>query len=295
MSDGANETGHHLSMRRDFASRDDLIAYLREQFPEVVERDKEAHVSEVRGGRKAAEVALRRIKPRQYAKTRNYLDGDATRLSPYIRHGVLSLAEIRDYALEQVEHAQDAEKLVNELAWRDYWQRKYVEIGDGIWEDQEPYKTGFTAGQYADDLPKDIRDGETGLACMDAFSRELRETGYLHNHARMWTAAYIIHFRRVKWQAGAAWFLEHLLDGDPASNNLSWQWVASTFSHKPYIFNRENLEKYTAGVFCKACPLYGRCDFEGSYAQIEKRVFPDKPDEETANGRGGRRQNKKRR
>ena len=101
-------------------------------------------------------------------------------------------------------------------------------------------------------------------------------TGWLHNHARMWMAAYIIHWRRIRWQAGAKWFLEHLLDGDPASNNMSWQWVASTFSHKPYFFNRENLERYTNGVYCRECPLYGHCDFEGSYEQIEQRLFPKK-------------------
>lgn len=292
MTGGKEDTRLGQDMRRDFADRDDLIAYLREQFPQAAEGDD--HISEVRGGRKAAEAALHQVQLIRYAKTRNYLDGDVTRLSPYIRYGILSLAEVRDYVLEQVDQPRDGEKLVNELGWRDYWQRKYVEIGDGIWVDQEPYKTGFVAEQYADDLPDDIRAGETGLACMDAFSRELRETGYLHNHARMWTAAYVVHFRRVKWQAGAAWFLEHLLDGDPASNNLSWQWVASTFSHKPYFFNRENLEKYTGGVYCRECPLYGRCDFEGGYAQIEQRVFPDKPDEDHGNGRNHRKHGKKR-
>jgi deoxyribodipyrimidine photo-lyase len=64
----------------------------------------------------------------------------------------------------------------------------------------------------------------------------------------MWVAAFVVHFRRIRWQAGAAWFLEHLLDGDPASNNLSWQWVASTFSSKPYYFNRDNLEQFTDGA-----------------------------------------------
>jgi deoxyribodipyrimidine photo-lyase len=90
----------------------------------------------------------------------------------------------------------------------------------------------------------------------------------------MWLAAYIIHWRRIQWQAGAKWFLQHLLDGDPASNNMSWQWVASTFSHKPYFFNRENLERYTKGVYCRQCPLYGKCDFEGSYEELEARLFP---------------------
>ena len=129
-----------------------------------------------------------------------------------------------------------AEKFIQELAWRDYWQRIYASYPDRIWQDVEPYKTGFDAAEYEDDLPEDIVKGETGVACIDQFIGMLVETGYLHNHARMYLAAYIVHWRRIRWQAGARWFLRHLLDGDPASNNLSWQWIASTFSNKPYIF-----------------------------------------------------------
>lgn len=279
-------------LRRDFENRDALIAYLREQFPEAADRDD--HITDTIGGRKQAEKVLQEVNPKRYAKTRNYLDGDVTRLSPYIRHGVLNLAEVRDHALASVERKNDAAKLVNELGWRDYWQRKYEEIGDGVWEDQEDYKTGYTFERYADKLPDDIADGETGLPCMDGFIKELRETGYLHNHARMYMAAYVVHWRRVKWQAGAGWFLEHLLDGDPASNNLSWQWVASTFSHKPYIFNRENLEKHTGGIYCKSCPLYGGCDFEGSYEEITETLFPNMDTRDQQNGHKSKKKGKRR-
>ncbi|TVP64015.1 MAG: deoxyribodipyrimidine photo-lyase [Nodularia sp. (in: Bacteria)] len=259
-------------MRREFTNRDELIGYLRAEFPNAVERDD--HISETVGGRKAAEKALQKVNPVDYAKTRNSLTGAVTRLSPYIRYGVLSLREVRDNVLEKVQHPNDASKLINELGWRDYWQRLYVKLGDRIWEDQEEYKTGYTPTDYADKLPADITAGTTGMVCIDSFSHELRKTGYLHNHIRMWLAAYIVHWRRIRWQAGAKWFLEHLLDGDPASNNMSWQWVASTFSHKPYFFNRENLERYTKGVYCRQCPLYGHCDFEGSYEELEQRLFP---------------------
>ncbi|HLO88452.1 MAG TPA: FAD-binding domain-containing protein [Nostocaceae cyanobacterium] len=259
-------------MLRDFASREELVNYLREQFPQAAARDEQ--VSSTVGGRKAAEQVLKKVDPANYAKTRNFLTGAVTKLSPYIRYGVLSLREVRDYVLDHIQNANDATKLINELAWRDYWQRLYVKLGKGIWQDQEEYKTGYTLKEYAKDLPQDIQEGTTGRVCIDKFSQELRETGYLHNHVRMWLAAYIIHWRRIQWQAGAKWFLQHLLDGDPASNNMSWQWVASTFSHKPYFFNRENLEKYTKGVYCRECPLYGSCDFEGSYEELEARLFP---------------------
>jgi deoxyribodipyrimidine photo-lyase len=112
---------------------------------------------------------------------------------------------------------------------------------------------------------------------MDAFVAELTTTGYLHNHARMWPAAYLIHWRHVTWQAGARWFLQHLLDGDPASNNLSWQWVASTFSHKPYFFNKENLARYTNQRFCAHCPLARKCPFDAPYEKLAQRLFPQMP------------------
>lgn len=259
-------------MRNDFSDRDELIAYIREQFPQAAQRDEQ--ISETIGGRKAAVQVLQKINPVAYAKTRNLLTGAVTRLSPYIRYGVLSLREIKDYVLDQVENPQDASKLINELGWRDYWQRLYGKLGNDIWQDQEEYKTGYAPSEYAPNLPSDIIEGSTRMLCIDSFSRELRSTGYLHNHIRMWLAAYTVHWRRIRWQAGAKWFLQHLLDGDPASNNMSWQWVASTFSHKPYFFNRENLERYTKGIYCQQCPLYGHCDFEGSYEELEQRLFP---------------------
>ena len=199
----------------------------------------------MKGGRRAALAALAEIDPRAYAASRNHLDGAVTRLSPYIRHGVLSLDEVRNHAVAAVRDPREAEKFVQELAWRDYWQRIYLAHPDRIWNDVEAYKTGFDASEYEQDLPGDVADAETGVACIDQFATMLMETGYLHNHARMYLAAYIVHWRRVSWQAGARWFLEHLIDADPASNNLSWQWVASTFSNKPYIFNLDNVAKYS--------------------------------------------------
>ncbi len=259
-------------MQRDFANREELVTYLSEQFPQASQRDDS--ISEIIGGRKAAQKTLQKVDPAKYAKSRNFFTGAVTRLSPYLRYGVMSLREVRDFALAKARNDGDATKLVNEFGWRDYWQRLYVKLGDGIWQDQEEYKTGYSATQYATELPEDIREGTTGLVCIDSFSHDLRKIGYLHNHARMWMAAYMVHWRRIRWQVGAKFFLEHLLDGDPASNNMSWQWVASTFSHKPYFFNRENLERYTERVYCQKCPLYGKCDFEGSYEALEAKLFP---------------------
>jgi len=259
-------------LRREFADRAAMAAYLAGHFPEAAQVD--AALSATVGGVAAAQARLAGLDPVRYAKTRNQLSGAVTYLSPYLRHGVISLDEVRRVALGKVRQPTDAGKLVNELGWRDYYQRVYAAIGDGIWADLEPYKTGWRRAEYTATLPDDIAQGRTGLACMDAFAQDLAATGYLHNHARMWVAAYVVHWRRVQWQAGARWFLTHLLDGDPASNNLSWQWVASTFSHKPYIFNRENLERNTGGVYCTDCPLRRRCPLDGPYERLEAELFP---------------------
>ena len=127
--------------------------------------------------------------------------------------------------------------------------------------------------EYLDDLPEDIEKGETPTQVINYFIQELTQTGYLHNHARMYVASYVIHFRRVKWQAGAKFFMTHLLDGDLASNNFSWQWIASTFAGKPYIFNLENVHKYCH----QTLSLYPQQnqEIDGSYEEISARLFPN--------------------
>jgi deoxyribodipyrimidine photo-lyase len=266
-----------VAPQAEASERGTSIATLRALMPHLSASD--TAIGTIRGGRAAALAALHAINPQSYAGSRNYLDGSVTRLSPYLRHGVLTLAEVRDHALAVVDQPQQALRLIQELAWRDYWQRLYTQLGDGIWLDREPIKTGRPNDAYIDTLPPELGQAatpaHTGLACIDAFAQDLVSTGYLHNHARMWMAAWLIHWQHVRWQAGARWFLEHLLDGDPASNNLSWQWVASTFSAKPYIFNRENLQRYTANKYCATCPRAAAhtCPFDHSYDELNASLF----------------------
>lgn len=92
------------------------------------------------------------------------------------------------------------EKLVREVGWHDYFQRVYRRIGVGVREDREEWKTGLGPDGYAEEMPEDLLEERTGLACMDGFAKELHETGYLHNHARLWTASYVVHHRRVRWE-----------------------------------------------------------------------------------------------
>ncbi|MEP4053174.1 MAG: FAD-binding domain-containing protein [Litorimonas sp.] len=247
-----------------------LVERVRELSPALSCSDEA--VSQMRGGRVQAERLLDQLNPAEYGSSRNHLDGAVTRLSPYIRHGVMSVTDVRDRALD-ISCSKQAEKFIQQLAWREYWHRLYKEFPQNIWQDVEPYKTGFSPEDYQDDLPRDIKEGRTGIACIDSFISELLGSGYVHNHARLYLAGYICHWRRVKWQAGARWFLTHLLDGDPASNNLSWQWAASTFSHKPYYFNLENVEKFSSENVDTR--IETNRPLAASYETLYERLFPN--------------------
>ena len=192
-------------------------------------------------------AALRRLEaitPATYARSRNALDGAVTGLSPYLTHGLLDLAEAARHVHARHPLGFD-DKLVFEFAWREFfhhvWSRAAGQ-GDAILQDMHGHLPWH--GSYADAVPADIREGRTGVPAIDCAVRVLYATGYLHNHARMWLASYVVHLRKVHWRAGADWLVAHLLDGDLPSNHLSWQWVAATFSGKPYLFNADNVLKY---------------------------------------------------
>ncbi len=189
----------------------------------------------------AAHARLAAVNPQAYARTRNALDGAVTRLSPYLTHGLLSLREVFDAV--NARHPLTAQhKFVFELGWRAYYRHVWAHLGDGI---HQSIHTGLLPDDaYQPDMPADVLEARTGITAIDLAVRALYETGYVHNHARMWLASYIVHLRKVHWHAGAQWMLGHLLDGDVASNHLSWQWVAGTSSTKPYFFNADNVAKY---------------------------------------------------
>ena len=255
------------SLKTNFNYRADLIAYVKALAPWA-----KGEASTIQGGHAPAQQALQRIDAVHYGKTRNFGHGKVTRLSPYIHHGIISLNTVRNHALTQCSVPEQATKLIQELAWRDFWQRLAEAHPEWLWHDAEPYKTGFDADEYHADLPEDIATGCTGVACIDAFIDDLLQTGYVHNHARLYLASYVVHFRRIRWQAGAQWFLTHLLDGDEASNNFSWQWVASTLSQKPYLFNLENIDKYFADIV-DTSPA-NNAVFDASYSALSARLFP---------------------
>jgi deoxyribodipyrimidine photo-lyase len=192
----------------------------------------------------AAWARVDAIRPGEYARTRNHLEGAVTGLSPYLAHGVLTMPDV--VTAVQSRHPLPPEhKLLFEFGWREFFHHAWRHDGEHIF-------TSLHAGvlpdaAYQSALPADIREGRTGLPVVDHAVRALYATGYLHNHARMWLASYVVHLRKVHWRAGADWLYAHLRDGDLASNHLSWQWVAGTASRKPYLFNAENVARYAPG------------------------------------------------
>jgi deoxyribodipyrimidine photo-lyase len=207
------------------------------------------------------EEALRRLSAfvpkagRDYAARRNHdLPGHphVSVLSPYIRHRLVTEEELLRAILGRHSLAA-AEKSVQEVFWRTYW-KGWLELRPAVWTD---YRRSLGAAlgrvQAEGGLRRDWEAacrGETGIDAFDHWARELAETGYLHNHARMWFASIWIFTLRLPWELGADFFLRHLLDGDPASNTLSWRWVAGLQTPgKHYLARPDNIARYTDGRF----------------------------------------------
>ena len=183
---------------------------------------------------------INHIRPAQYAKTRNFLRGAVTLLSPYISRGVIQLPELKDMLLQQYGY-RASEKLISELAWREFFQRIWQAKGDAILQDLRNEQSPISTHQ----IPAAVINANTGITGIDQSIQALYASGYMHNHARMYTAMLTTNIAEAYWRLPAQWMYYHLLDGDIASNHLSWQWVAGSFSSKKYYANQENINKYT--------------------------------------------------
>ena len=194
---------------------------------------------------------------KQYSRLRNFDFGPDKRhnvslLSKYISHRVIDEYDVIRATLG-VSTYERAEKFIQEVLWRVYW-KGWLEHRPTVWND-------FLAFDQQDKLSsqKDNKNylaainGETGIECFDFWAQELRNTNYLHNHARMWFASIWIFTLGLPWQAGAQFFLKHLLDGDAASNTLGWRWVAGIQTMgKCYLARAENISKFTGERFDNA-------------------------------------------
>jgi deoxyribodipyrimidine photo-lyase len=181
------------------------------------------------------------IHPEKYAKTRNYLNGDITYLSPYISRGVISTKQVMGTILKNGFSLVQSEKLIQELAWREYYQRVWQVKKEQIWDDLKQLQPDV--GHY--EILNSLINCKTGIQVIDEQISQLYASGYLHNHIRMYLAAIACNIGKAHWKMPAKWLYYHLLDGDIASNNCSWQWVAGSFSSKKYYCNQENINKYT--------------------------------------------------
>jgi deoxyribodipyrimidine photo-lyase len=135
---------------------------------------------------------------------------------------------------------EKSEKLIQELAWRDYWQQVWIVKGDEIHKDLKHPQ--FPVRNYK--IPKAIATAQTGINAVDEAIQELYSSGYMHNHMRMYVATLCCNIARCHWRESAKWLYAHLLDGDLASNQLSWQWVSGANASKKYYANQNNINKY---------------------------------------------------
>ena len=184
---------------------------------------------------------ISKIDPVKYARSRNFIDGDVTYLSPYISRGVISVKMVKDIVFKRGYKLYEIEKFVQELAWREYWQRIWQNKGDEILSDLKQIQPDFLHRK----LPAAIFNHKTCIDAVDNYIEQLYEQGYMHNHVRMYLASIVCNIGKSHWLLPAQWLYYNLLDGDIASNHLSWQWTCGSASSKKYYCDQVNISKYT--------------------------------------------------
>ena len=189
----------------------------------------------------------------EYSKLRNFDFGPEKRsniscLSPYITHGIINEQEVIQKALSKFSFSKN-EKFIQEVLWRTYW-KGWLELRPNVWTDYL-----IELNQIKNEI-KDNKDyiaaikGKTKVNCFNEWVKELKENNYLHNHTRMWFASIWIFTLELPWQLGAEFFMQHLYDGDAASNTLGWRWVAGIQTQgKHYLASEWNIKKFTNNRF----------------------------------------------
>jgi len=189
----------------------------------------------------------------EYSRLRNFDFGTEKRsnvscLSPYITHGIINEKEVIQKSLSKFSFSKN-EKFIQEVLWRTYW-KGWLELRPNVWTDYllelNKIKNEFQNNQnYLSAI-----EGKTNIDCFNEWVKELKENNYLHNHTRMWFASIWIFTLELPWQLGAEFFMQHLYDGDAASNTLGWRWVAGVQTQgKHYLASEWNIRKFTNNRF----------------------------------------------
>ena len=189
----------------------------------------------------------------EYSKLRNFDFGPKNRsniscLSPYITHGIINEKEVIKKSLSKFSFSKN-EKFIQEVLWRTYW-KGWLELRPNVWSDYlielSKIKKEFKNNQnYLDAI-----EAKTNVECFNSWVNELKDNNYLHNHTRMWFASIWIFTLELPWQLGAEFFMQHLYDGDAASNTLGWRWVAGVQTQgKHYLASEWNIKKFTNNRF----------------------------------------------
>jgi deoxyribodipyrimidine photo-lyase len=179
------------------------------------------------------------IDPIAYGRTRNDVDGAVTYLSPYISRGVISTRRVLDTVMAKGFGLHQVETFAKELAWRDYFQRiwQHANIDEDLKGNQDHV--------LHQEVPEAVVVAQTGIQGIDEAIRKMYDTGYMHNHCRMYVASVACNIGGAHWRMPARWMYYHLIDGDWGSNACSWQWVAGSKNGKKYFANQENINRYT--------------------------------------------------
>ena len=189
----------------------------------------------------------------EYSKLRNFDFGAKNRtnvscLSPYITHGIISEQELIKKSLSKFSFSKN-EKFIQEVLWRIYW-KGWLELRPNVWSDYLVELSKIREKFKNDHNYLNAIEGKTNIECFNLWVNELKENNYLHNHTRMWFASIWIFTLELPWQLGAEFFMQHLYDGDAASNTLGWRWVAGIQTQgKHYLASEWNIKKFTNNRF----------------------------------------------
>jgi deoxyribodipyrimidine photo-lyase len=228
-------------------------------------RDANAEQPDLAGTQEAADQAFAALDLRGYASDRNQVlpvtARGATRLSAWIRHGLLSLPEVARQAEQVPGSPADRNKFIDELWWQEYARHVYARLGA-----QMAFPLRYAPPEHPETnqvtkpaTPDQIWDRE--MLCMDVTRTELESEGYLVNQTRMWLASQWTVRHGASWRDGEDWFFRHLLDGSRAANRLGWQWTIGAGTGKVYGFSRWQVNKRSPGL-CARCPLRHECPIE---------------------------------